>query len=112
MLKRAAAVVALTLAVVGATTGMAGAAPEPSDKDFRAVCLTGTLAGETLTVVTNKWVYMDDGTLLRVTALRFTLDGEVVKDKEWGKTQGTLTCGGEEATPDGTFGFFARFVEA
>jgi hypothetical protein len=92
--------------------GIASAAQGPdSKKAFPVECQTGTLAGETLTVVNQKTVFQEDGTELRLTALRLEF-GDKVKDKQFGKTQGTLTCGGSETTPEGTFTFFATLMEA
>lgn len=64
------------------------------------VCTSGTLSGETLTVVSSKTAYHGTNEL-RLTALRIEFDGKV-KDKQFGKTQGNLTCGGGETTPEGT----------
>ena len=92
--------------------GVASAAQGPdSKKAFPVECQTGTLAGQTLTVVSQKTVFQEDGTELRLTALRFEFDGKV-KDKQFGKVQGTLTCGGSETSPEGTFTFFATLTEA
>ena len=92
--------------------GIASAAQGPdSKKAFPVECQTGTLAGETLTVVNGKTAFRDDDTELRLTALRLEFDGKV-KDKQFGKTQGTLTCGGSETSPEGTFTFFATLTEA
>jgi len=69
------------------------------------------LAGETLTVVGNKTAFVDDGTELAVTLLRFEFDGRV-KEKTFGKTAGNLTCGGAETSPEGTFSFLATLIKA
>lgn len=109
-MKRAIAAIALTVATLGLTGSTAGAVPGPDHKNaFPVECQTGTLQGETLTVVTSKWVYDDAGNLLRLTALRTEFDGKV-KDQQFGKTQGTLTCGGSETGPEGTFSFFATLA--
>ena len=112
ILKRlfAGGVVAVTALVM--MPGIAGAAQGPdSKKAFPVECETGTLAGETLTVVNQKTAFQADGTELRVTAFHFEFDGKV-KDKQFGKTQGTLTCGGSETSPEGTFTFLATLIEA
>jgi len=101
----------VTAAALGMMGGVAAAAPDvDSKKAFPVFCETGTLAGETLTVVSNKVVFMDDGTELRLTALRVEF-GDKVKDKQFGKVQGTLTCRGGETSPEGTFTFFATLME-
>lgn len=108
-MKRAIAALALTAGALGLTGGAAGAAPGPDHKSFPVQCQTGTLRGETLTVVSQKWVYRGDD-LLRVTAFHFEF-GDKVKDQQFGKTEGNLTCGGTETSPEGTFTFLATLVE-
>lgn len=111
MIKRLLIGAAVAAGSLGAMAGVAGATQGPdSKKAFPVFCQTGSLAGETLTVVSGKTAYLDDGTQLRLTALRFEF-GDKVKDKQFGKTQGTLTCGGSETSPEGTFTFFATLVE-
>jgi len=111
MIKRVMAGAALTMLSLGAMAGAAGATQGPDAKQaFPVECQTGSLAGQTLTVVNGKTAFRADGTELRLTALRLEF-GDKVKDKQFGKTQGTLTCGGSETTPDGTFSFFATLME-
>jgi hypothetical protein len=106
------AAVAIAAAALTAMSGAAGAVQGPdSKKAFPVECTSGTLVGETLTVVSGKTVYMDDGTQLRLTALRTEFDGQVI-EKVFGKNQGTLTCGGSESDTEGTFSFFATLREA
>lgn len=111
MMKRLVISSGMAVAALVAVPGMASAAQGPdSKKAFPVECTSGTLAGETLTVVNQKTVFQDDGTELRLTALRTEFDGKV-KDKQFGKNQGTLTCGGGETSPEGTFTFFATLIE-
>ncbi len=112
MKKRAMAGLVFTAAAFGCMVGVAGAVPEQDHKKgFPVECQTGTLAGETLTIVTSKTVYTEDGDRLRLTTLRIEFDGKV-KDKQFGKTVGSITCGGSETSPEGTFTFFARLTPA
>ena len=107
-MKRLIAGAVVAMAALVMMPGIARAAQGPdSKKAFPVECQTGTLAGETLTVVNQKTVFQEDGTELRLTALHFEF-GDKVKDKQFGKTQGTLTCGGTE----GDFTFFATLTEA
>lgn len=112
MIKRVTAGLAVSAVALAAGSGVAGAVKGPdAKKAFPVVCQTGTLAGQTLTVASTKTVYQSDGTQLRLTALRVEFDGKV-KDTEFGKNQGDLTCGGSETSPEGTFTFFATLMEA
>lgn len=52
----------------------------------------------------------EDGTKVRLTSLRYQA-GDKAKEKRYGKTQGTLTCGGSETSPEGKFTFFATLME-
>ena len=111
-MKRLVAGAVVAVAALVTMPGSASAAQGPdSKKAFPVECLEGTLEGETLTVVNQKTAFQEDGTELRLTALRLEFDGKV-KEKRFGKTQGTLTCGGSETSPDGTFTFFATLMEA
>jgi hypothetical protein len=102
----------VAVAALVTVPGIASAAQGPdSKKAFPVECQTGTLAGETLTVVTQKTAFRENATELRVTAFHFEFDGKV-KDQQFGKTQGTLTCGGSETSPEGTFTFLATLIEA
>lgn len=107
MIKRVMAGAAVALVSIGASGGVAGASQGPdSKKAFPVLCSSGNLAGQTLTVVSGKTAYRADGTELRVTAFHFEV-GDKVKDQQFGKTEGTLTCGGTE----GPFTFFATLRE-
>ena len=111
MLKQLIAGGVVAVAALVTMPGFASAEQGPdSKKAFPVECQRGTLAGETLTVVNGKTAFQDDGTELRLTALRLEFDGKV-KDKQFGKTQGALTCGGSETSPEGTFTFFATLIE-
>ena len=70
----------------------------------------GTLIGQTLTVLNGKTAFQADGTELRLTALRLEFGGKV-KDKQFGNTEGNLTCGGTEESPEGRFSFDATLIE-
>ncbi len=110
MIKRVVTVMTVSLAAVGALGGTAGAAQGPdSKKAFPVECTEGTLAGETLTVVNSKTAFQEDGTELRLTAISFEF-GDKAKDKQFGKTEGNVTCGGSETSPEGTFSFFATLI--
>lgn len=112
MIKRTLAGVAVAAAAIVAMETSAGALPSPDKKKaFQVVCTSGNLAGETLTVAGGKTAYRSDGTPLRLTSLQASF-GDDSFDKQYGKTVGNLTCGGSETSPEGTFTFFARFVEA
>ena len=107
MIKRLSSVVALATVAFGAMAASAGAAPsEDSKKAFPVMCTSGTFAGQTLTVAGGKTVYTADGTQLRV-ATFFATFGDKTIDK--GKAAGSLSCGGSETSPEGTFTFFATF---
>lgn len=111
MIKRLMAASCLAGMAVGLAGGVAGAVPSPDKKNVEVVtCQSGTLAGETVTIVSNKTVYLDDGTQLRLTAFAASF-GDKSFDKEFGNTQGDLTCGGSETSPEGTFTFLATLLE-
>ena len=112
MVKRVIAGAAVAAVSFGVMAGTASAAQGPDSKHaFPVECQTGTLAGETVIALNGKRAYLEDGTELKVTAFHFEF-GDKVKDKEFGNVEGTMTCGGTEVTPEGTFTFLATLREA
>lgn len=110
MIKQSVTVVAVAASVWAVPGGVAVAAQGPDSKKAESItCQTGTLAGETITAVSKKAIFLEDGTQLELATFRIEFDGMV---KEKGKDPGAITCGGSEMSPEGTFTYFVTFRPA